>query len=249
MKIPLKPALLPWITLLLGCIGAGLRAWQLLTGIDDGGLLITGHPAMTWILILTGVTLVALLLATGSLTGAPKHSFNFPASTSAAICTAVAGMGIGVTSITELALTSDRYMILTSVLGLVCVPAMLLLAQCRRSGKQPHFLLHALLSIYLMLRLICQYRLWSPDPQLADYCWQLLALVCLMLAVYQRAVFDIDEGKRRSYIIFHLAAVYFCCLALPGSEHPFFFLASSLWMMTDLCSLRPMPPARKGRFG
>ena len=245
MKISLKPALLPWLTLALGCIGAGLRTWQLLTGIDSAGLLIVGHPALMWMLILTGLTLVILLLASGSLTGAPKHSFNFPESTPAAICTAIAGMGIGVTSIMELALTSDRYTILTCILGLLCAPAMLLLAECRRSGKRPHFLLHSLLSIYLMVRLICQYRLWSANPQLPDYIFHIFACVCLTLTAYNRAAFDVGMGKRTVFLFFSLMAVYLCFLSLVGAGDVRFYVAGGIWALGNLC---PLDPPEKRKF-
>jgi hypothetical protein len=50
-----------------------------------------------------------------------------------------------------------------------------------------------------MLRLICQYRIWSSEPQLMLYCYPLLATVCIVMSSYQSAAFDGNLGARRPH--------------------------------------------------
>ena len=93
-----------------------------------------------------------------------------------------------------------------------------------------------------MVRLVSHYRHWSTDPQLQDYCFQLLAIVFLMLATYYRAAFDVDMGRRRPLVICHLAAVYFCCLSLIDGSSLCYYLPLIAWIFTDLCNLAPLAP-------
>ena len=138
--------------------------------------------------------------------------------------------------------------LICALLGLLTVLALLPVAWSRWKGIRPSMLLHSLICAYLMVRLICMYRHWSSDPQLTDYAFELLALVCAMLAVYHRATFDADFGRRASFTFFSLAAVYFCLLCLGGSQ-PMLFGTIGLWLLTDRCDLTPMPREyREGRL-
>lgn len=237
MKKFFKPQNLPVLTLLAGGIGLVLHFILLTTGIDDRGFFISYHPADIALWVLTAAFAAMLLVLTKGLHSRNKYRVNFPPSTIGSIGTFAGAAGIGVTSLLELMSAADRIASVSAVLGLISAALLLFIGHCRRKGLQPTPMSHAIISLYLMLRLISQYRHWSSDPAVLDYCFPLLASVCLMLAVYHRATFDANFGKRRSYACFNLLSVYFCCICLTGLEDILFFLPVGLWMVTDLCDL------------
>lgn len=243
MKRFLHPKYAPLVTLGCGLLAMILRL-ILLGQTDDAGLLPAGHPASIFSWITTVLFLVYLLLCTRPLNEATKYAYNFPASQIAAIGMLAAAIGIGINSISELFGNADSLQILSSLLGLLCVPCLLFLSLCRKDGRRPGVLFHGVLCIYLMLHLVSHYRLWSGHPQIQTYGFELLALVCLMLADYQRCAFDVSQGNRRAYVFTSLSAAFFSIAALPGCSNVLFYIGCAIWMLTGLCSLKPMP----GRF-
>lgn len=240
MKQFLNHKNLPWLTLIAGGIGLMLRIWLLNSG-DDRGFLPHGHISAILLYILTALFVAALVVATRPLVQADKYRFNFPASRLGGIGAWVAAFAFGMTSIVDLLSSADVISTFAALFGILSAAALIFAGHCRWKGLHPSALFHIAVCAYLMLRLICMYRQWSSDPQLLDYCFQLLALVCLMLAAYHRATFDANFGIRHSYVLFNLGAVYFCCLSLAGPDNVLFFLGAGVWMITDLCNLTPMP--------
>ena len=230
---------LPQYVLAAGGIGLLLRLW-LLGSTDDKGFL-TSNPVASVLLGLVAVAVPALLFyLTRELAEAKKYSFNFPASPIAAIGTGLAALSIGIHSILSLPGSQDAIDILSGILGILSAAALGLAGWCRFQGHRPNFLLHSVVAVYLMLRLICQYRHWSADPQMLDYCFSILATVSLMMAAYHRAAFDAGEGKRSSYAFFALTTAFFCCLSLVGWGDILYYLGIGAWMLTDLCNLTPL---------
>ncbi len=240
MKRLLNPKYLPWLTLAAGGLGLLLRIWLYATGADKSGLLVGGHPAEFFIWLLCAGVLVYLWFASKPLVAAPKFGFNYPASLHGAAGCVLGALGIGHTSVTELLNRTDNLALIAALLGIVATAALLFSALQRYKGTQPNILPHSAVCVYFMVRLISLYRHWSSDPQLQDYCFQLLAIVCLMLSAYYRAAFDVDMGRRRPLVVFHLAAVFFCCLSMINKSNVFFYLPVGIWAFTDLCSLAPM---------
>lgn len=241
MKKFFNPKFLPWFILATGSMGLLLRTWLLTDGFDEKGLLTAGHPAEWLLWLLTVVTLGLLAIGCLPLTEAPKYSFNFPASPLGAAGEIMAASGVLAVSVLNFSTKLDTFALVAFGAGLLAVPALGLCAWCRLKGNQPPFYLHGIVCVFWMLRLVVQYRIWSPDPQLQDYCFQLLATVFLMLASYQRTVFDADHGDRRMYTIFHLAALFFCFLSIPFCQDWPLYLGCGAWIITNLCSLIPMP--------
>ena len=242
MKRLLTPTILPPLTLLAGCLGLLLRIWLYATGVDESGLLVGGHPAEILIWLLCAGTMVFLWFFTKSLVAAPKYGFNYPRSPYAALGCALGALGIGYTSITEIIGRADTLTLLAAILGIGAAAALCFLAVLRFRGRQPNILPHALLCVYFMVQLVSLYRHWSSDPQLQDYCFPLLATVFLMLSSYHRAAFDVNMGRRRPLVLYHLIAVFFCCLSLTDKAAIPFYSSAGVWLFTDLCSLAPLPP-------
>ena len=243
MKKIFKPTLLPLFTLIAGVIGFGLRLWLFLTGVDDKGLLPEGHIASILSFVLTAIVLAVLVLCTYKLTPLGSYSKLFPAWLPAGIGCAAAAAGILYVNIRDLIAQPDVITIVTLVLGLVASAALLILGFCRLKGKHPSFWLQAAVTVYFMLHLISQYRLWSSESQITVYFFPLLASVFMMLTAYHGAVLDADKtANRRGYAFCNQTALFFCCLSLQGSSWPF-YLAMAAWLGTNLCSMKAVKPA------
>lgn len=240
MKQILNHKNLPWLTLIAGGFGLALRVWQMSTK-NAEGFFARGHISSILLYIFSALVVAGLIVATRPLRQADKYRFNFPASTVGGVGALVAAFAFGLTSAMELIDGGDFLTVLACLFGILSAVALVFIAHCRWKGLHPSTLFHTAICAWLMLRLICMYRHWSSDPQLLDYCFQLLALVCMMLSSYHRATFDANFGRRHSYVLFNQAGVYFCCLALAGPENVLFFLGGAVWMITDLCNLTPLP--------
>lgn len=237
MKRFLKPVYLPLAALTFGVITLLFRLWFLALGVDDRGLLPVGSipDVLSWVM----VALVMAILAAGTwnLKGANKYSYNFSPSDIAGIATALAGISFLITSVTELIVGADSISITSAILGFLAAASLCFLGYCRWKGRRPSMVFHGIVCLYLMLYLISHYRLWSSAPQLQSYGFELLAIVFVMLACYQRAAFDADRGNRRSYAFFSLAALYFSIATLPGCDNYGFFIGCAIWMAATPCRL------------
>lgn len=241
MEKLLKHKNLPWAVLAAGALGIVLEIILLASGGDNGGLLVRGHFAYTLLWILTFAASALLVLGTWDLTQAAKFSFNFPPSVIAAAGTAAAAAGVLVATVRNLFAVSDFLVLMDVILGLLSCAALVFISRCRWKGMHPSVIFHAVVCVYLMVDLVCVYRLRSSDPQVESYCFSLLASVCIMLASYYNAAFAANSGNRRMHTLTHLAAVYFCLLSLPWGDNAVFYLTMAAWIFTDLCNLTPMP--------
>lgn len=240
MKQYLKHENLPWLTVMAGGVGLLLRIWLLSTA-NDKGFIARPHFAGIALTVLSIAVCAALLLATRALTQAGKAGFNFPASRTAGFGALAAGVLFAVGSIAELAVAADLLVTICALAGILAAGCLAYTGYCRLKGQPCDALLHAAVCIWLILKLICMYRGWSSDPQLEDYCYQLLAIVCAMFSAYHRATFDADFGSRSSHAFFSLAGIYCCCLSLAGPGGVVLYLGIGVWLFTNLCSLKAMP--------
>lgn len=245
MKQFLKMKYLP-----LAVLGSALITYLLRTllwvgaiaGDDDRGLLPTGTfpDVMSWIMV--ALTLVLLGYCVRFLRGNNKYADNFSASPVAALGMALAALGFVLSSVAELSVKPDSIGSLSAWLGFLAALCMVLLAWARFKGQHLSVLFHGVVCIYLMLHLVSHYRLWSSYPQLQGYAFELMAIVFVMLACYQRAAFDAGKGNRQGYTFFTLAALYFCIATLPGCDNAAFFLGCAAWMYFTPCRLALSAP-------
>lgn len=240
MKNFIKPIILPFATLAGAFLTMMMRFWLTALGKDERGLLPAGTfpDIMSW--ILTALVIVLLFLGTRRLNEATKYTFNFPASMRAAGGIILGALGVLITVLVELFTGAPRLGIFNSVLGLIAVGVLAFVAFCRIRGMKPSFLFHSYICIFLMFYLIAHYRLWSSYPQHQAYAFELMALVFLMLASYQRAAFEGGIGNRKAYTFYSLGALFFCIAALPGATGGAFYIGCAAWMFTTPCSLKPL---------
>ena len=237
MKFPMKAE--RFKILILGAGGLALALQRLLysSGVDGRGLLEKGHWAAVTLWILTAGVLAAVYLFTRKLEGPADYADSHPASVSAALGALAAMVGLGVTSVQSFGEFSNQLTLLGWVLGVLSTVAFGCIGFCRLSGRKPHFLLHTGICLYFALRMVMQYRLWSFEPQLIDYCFYLCAYVFLMLASYQQAAFDADIGNHKAAWFSGLISFYLCCLSLKGTPDTCLMLGCGIWVFTNLPKL------------
>lgn len=243
MKIDLKYNQLPLFALLCGSLGALLRLWLYGTGLDEEGLLTAAHPAGILVLILTALTIVALLWFLRHFSTQGKYSRQFPASVLGSMGSFAGAAGILLAALLELIRRESALSVLTGLLGVAAAVAMVMTGLCRFKGMRPNFLFHTVICLFFVVWLISRYQSWSADPQLHDYCFQLLATVCAMLFGYHRAALDLKSGNRRAMVTVGLLGTYFCCLSVAASDAALFYAAIGAWMVTNLGVLDISAPA------
>lgn len=208
---------LPCITGAAGFLGFFLEVWLLYFGVDAKGLIAPDHPASLLLWPLTLGTVAALFFLTRKIS--PKvHSYvrTFPASVWGAVSTVAAAAGILYLTLPELLSPADLLARISDILGMLAAASLLFTGWARLKGFRLNALFHILVCLFFALWTMCRYRLWSGDPQMADYCFPLLANIGLMLTFYHRAAFDLRMGNRRSYQFFRLSTLFFCAAAIPA---------------------------------
>ena len=236
MKFFSKPSNLKYLVPAAGLVGLALRAMLYRTALGSDGLLQRNHPLALILWGLTAAVMVTLWLISRKIQGPEQYQDCYRTSIPGALGCLAAAIGIFLT-VLNYSPTSDRLTFLCTILGYASAGVLLVLGFCRFSGFIPNFPLPTVLCLYLCLRMILQYQSWSADPQMQNYCFQLLGNVCLMLAAYHHSAFHVEMGNHKQLWFFSLAGVYFCALSLAGPEHWLFYLTTGLWALTNLTSL------------
>lgn len=124
--------------------------------------------------------------------------------------------------------------------GILAVPGMVWVGIGRLRKQSPFFGFHALLCVWMCLRLVVAYRVWSGDPQLMDYVLPMLASVCLSLFAYQQTAWDVGRISHLGLRFWGLLSVFLCAASV-GSQSSLFYAAGALWALTALCRPAPVP--------
>lgn len=227
----------PWVSLLTGSVGLGLRCW-LLSSADDRGLLPMYHIAAL-------LSLLLLLLTAGFTfwqlrTAQPSNAYRllFPPSTPAAAGTALGAAGLGISAFTVEA--TGMLGILIPLLGIASIGALLYASYCRLIGLRPNSLLHGTMVVYILFRILTCCRVWGAEPQVQLYLFPMLGSLFLLLACFFRAEADALSGDYRKFLFFGQVALFCCIMCLPGKDW-LFYLSAAVWLAADYCVL----PAHK----
>lgn len=239
MKISVKPAILKYLVLAAGGLGLVLRALLYALTTDEQGLLARNHPLAILLSALTIVVLAGVFLLSRSITGPERYSDCFQPSLPGGIGCMLAAVGILITTISEMGSASDSVDLVVRVMAFAAIGALIVAGLSRLMGSRASFLFYVALCLYFCVRMVSQYRHWSSNPQLQDYCFHLLACVGLMLTAYHHAAFGADMSSHRNLWFYALATVYLCCVSLAGPEHQLFYLGTGIWAFTSLSNLTP----------
>lgn len=244
MKKYLHPKYLPILIPVASLLGFVLRLWTMGSGPDQEGLYEPQPFAWALLWIVTGLTLAAIVLLSARLKNPGRYADNFPPSIVGAAGNAFAALVIMMAGLGILTTAKDWLSSLTGILGVISAVGLVMAAFARYKGEKSSFLLHAIPCLFFALRIFERCKAWSNIPQITFFLFPFAASVCAMLASYQLACFDVNLGKRRSSLFWSLSTVYFCMLSLPNWEEPLFYIGIAVWLLTNLCSVRPMK-ARK----
>ncbi len=244
MRKPVYTKFLPIIVTAAGLAGFLLRLWALGKGPDSEGLYAPAPVPWVLLWILTVAVPVITIILCRPLKDTGKYSENFPPSPIAAIGCLLAALAIMVASLGRLMGNPDLIVFLTGVAGMIAGVLMGVLSFNRLKGRRPNFFCHASACLYFALEIFDQCRQWSNEPQISVFVFPFLAQLCIMLASYQLCAFDVDFGKRLPSLLWSLLAVYLCLIALPGSENILYYGCIAIWLLTNLCSLRPVKKRR-----
>ena len=237
-----------------GLASLGLHRYMMESSFDDKGLLMAGNlpGKLLWAVGIAFVVLLAAVLR--SIGGDGSYEDNFPAcyvsgglmlAAGVALAWAVPGLELAAPPpvaegmalrIADITGWAARF------LPWAAAGCMAVLGGFRMAGKRPWPVFSGVICLFYMLMLVTNYRLWSADPQLQDYAYQLLAEVLLMLSAFHRTCCDAQLIQRKKLLATGLGAAVCCTAALSGEFQWWFFLASGLWAAGSMCHVAVLPP-------
>lgn len=233
----------PLPVLLLALLGgvAGFVLRQVMLHHRMADPLAGGWP-YTCLWIVTAVVLIGLAVLSSGMGSRSAYAENFKPFWPATVGAWLAASAFFVQSVLELTGPGAPLQRVVSVLGLFSASALLVQGYLRQKGRisAP---LGMLVCLFLGIRLVMNFRQWSIDPLVGDFCFELLADVCVLLACYHTIGFAFSSGRRRTSIFFSMAASFLCCICM--ADGGFFYPACFVWILTGCCSLNYPPRPRR----
>lgn len=139
----------------------------------------------------------------------------------------------------------DTLSLVVMALAFVAACAMAVEGVFHMQGQTGSLVGGCILPVYLAISLVADYRVWSQDPLVVDYCFQLLFLVSAMLASYYLAGFRVGKGKRRFTLFYTACAVVFAgsVLADGGVQNILHTAALLIYLVAECWPYLPRPEA------
>ena len=119
----------------------------------------------------------------------------------------------------------------------------------RARGNMPKVGLYVVVVLFYVVKLFYDFRRWTVDPAVLDYCFWLFAAICFMLATFHAAQFCFDLGKRRVLTFFALMGIYFGAVSLADLQggEALLCAGSTLWMLA--CAWQALRADEYGKDG
>ena len=129
--------------------------------------------------------------------------------------------------------------------GFVAAVCWVALALVRRQGTTPSAALFMLPALFYAVELIIEFRGWSRDPLIMDYCFDLFALICVMCATFHLGGFSFQKGKRKLSVFYCICGAMFSAMAAAGYVDGaaeasaqlaglFIQVGNTLWLLVNL---------------
>ena len=236
------------LTAVLSCgtLGACLRLLMYRIGFDEKNILSASHPLHLFCLGMTAMLAVYLLLHTSRLKGSSDPNLNFPRSGPRQMGLFSAGCLMTLHALTLTEETSSLLALCRMLLAFGSAGGMVLCALFPGKLRRVHIVCRGMICLFFALDMLARYQVWSGNPQLPDYVFQVLACVTLCLCSYHRLAFDTGLGKRRTLLFTSLMAIYLNLLCAAGPETPIFYLGGALWAAGCICTAET-PPEQEGQ--
>ena len=211
-----------------GALGFGLRGLAYRVAVDEKGLLVRLHPAIL-VLAVLGAAVAAVLILTWIRT--EKGKIMAPTGKVQALGSLCMLAGLVLTLAGG---WGGRLHVLLTVLCLLSAACMGAAAFRQLQGRQPVFLDHGVLCLFLGLYLVNRYRIWSWNPQTLDTMPVLCGIVALLVYVYQMAAGNQGEGELRSWLLLGTFGSFSCLTAASGGDGSWLALGGGLYMLCGL---------------
>lgn len=238
-KITIKSSALPFFILGAGGLGLVLRVLLYALTMDRSGLLPRFHPLHAAALLLSIATAGGLVWTLRKLDGSRSYRKNFPASTGAGIANLFSAGWLLMLAYSLLAQADSRLDWALVVLAFLSVACLIYTGYCRFRGQRPFFLAQGLITVFYAVYMVCQYRIWSANPQIPDYLFHVFACVFLCLTGYYLTAFSVKSGSRRGLLFCGLMAGFLCFLSLVGEGDSRFYVGGCIWALGNLCIIDP----------
>lgn len=244
-KFGRTPAML--LTVLSAAAAFGLRLRQLHTVYDETGHIISGAG---WSFFTVFTIVMVLLYAVYAWFLRPRKKYaaltgrGLPAL--AGGCAAALGMVLGSAAmLLSPEQGTDRIL---AVGGFVTAACWLWTAMVRYRGGKPTVWLFLVPVLFFAMRLVINFRSWSRDPAILDYCYALFAHISITCALLHMGSFCFDKGGRRITVFFCLCGVFFGAASLAGARPREICITGGviLWLLTGLWLL--LRPGKKRPF-
>ena len=219
------------LTLAGAIAGFFLRRWQLQSAFDEAGLVLRGSAA-TWALgTLCLVCVVALVLFSRGLARKGGYEESFSSGMPEMLISVAAAAMLLAGSALEVAGGVRGLDLAVHFLGVCSALCILVTAIRRYRGVVPPTAVHILPCLYLVLKLIVDFKQWSVDPAVLDYCYELFAAIAAMCAVYHLGGFCFGKGGRRISVFWCLTCLVFSTISLAdgGLTHSLLIGGMGLW--------------------
>ena len=247
MKNVINSKTIPVLVVLTSLLAALFRLLTRGNGPDAAGLFEPRPVAWGLLWLTVALTAVMILFAVRKLRTPGTYHENYPKSAPALVCSLPMAACMIVSGVSRLrfgmdpmTITPDYIGVATGIMGAVAGGCLVLSGMNRIFEKKPFFVLNGLICLYFALRLFDRCREWSNEPQMGIVIFPFLSSLAMMLASYHRTCFDVEMGKRRVFLFWSLMGVQFSVVAMLSYEEPLFYGSCALWLLTDLCSLRPL---------
>ena len=203
------------LLLLSVVVGCALRLWNLTAGVDAMGLPLANHistPLMAGWCILSLIVFAIFARHTGG--AGNTSSVLQPAS---GVLSYLGGGLILLSAVLEFASAlmtgatmSAPILCLMGVLSGICL---LIVCYLRHQEKTVAPPLELIPEVYLVVKLVLNFKSWSTDPIILDYCVLLFAMIFVLLGFYHSTGFLFSQGKPRMTLFVCLGACLFSVMA------------------------------------
>lgn len=202
------------LLILSAVLGAAARALFLTLGLDHQGLPVSNHPT---VYLQVGL---CILFALGCLFLSLKSScrdtgFGLWAQPRVSVPAVVGGALVLLGAMGELLFSGQAVPagLLLCALGVISGLCLILSHRFRISGNRNNAPTELLPVVYLVIKLIVNFKNWSVDPVILHYFPTLMALIFALLSLYGGVGFLFDAGKPRKTLCYGALCVFFSAMA------------------------------------
>jgi len=198
-------------------LGSLMRAGQLRSIFDAAGLPAAGHP-LSWMLGILTVLVIAMSILFAQLL--PRSGNAGKACVVQMAVQVLAGvlvlLGAAVGLFRQIRIQPASYHTALYFLQMLSGLCMAAVGWLQYNEKKPGAGYFAVVCIWQLLTLLLNFRGWSMDPVILDYCFRLFALVSGMCAAYHIGALGLEQKGRRMAAFWCMAGSFFAVVSIFG---------------------------------